>query len=89
MNYPFLINKMLSKSLARMANHAEKRLSRNNLSIQALKDTILLSNRTTLLTLKAGLLAFTDREAERNFDNLLIGIYLQLIDQHLRKKPID
>jgi hypothetical protein len=38
------------------------------------------------LTLKAHLIAFTQREAERNFSNQLIGLYLQLIEQHLKKK---
>ncbi len=86
MDYHFPINKRLSKSLAFMATHAEETLHHNNTCIQALKDTILLSNRNNLLTLKAHLIAFTQREAERNFSNQLIGLYLQLIEQHLKKK---
>lgn len=88
MNFHFPVNKMLSKTLASMAKSSEETLHRNNACIQALKDTILLSNRNNLLTLKACLIAFTQREAERNFHNNLIGLYLQLIDQRLKNKPI-
>jgi hypothetical protein len=88
MDFHFPINKMLSKTLASMAKHSEETLHRNNSCILALKETIILSNRDNLLTLKASLIEFTQREAQRNFPNKLISLYVQLIDQHLKKKPI-
>ena len=87
MDFHFPINKMLAKTLASMAKHSEETLHRNNTCIQALKETILLSNRDALLMLKASLVEFTQREAQRNFSNNLISLYLQLIDQRLKNKP--
>ncbi len=84
----YLINKRLSKTLASMAKQAEESLHRNNKCIQGLKHIIMVSNRDNLLTLKASLLAFTQREEERNFKIPMIDLYLQLIEQHLKKKPI-
>lgn len=88
MDFHFPVNNMLSKTLASMAKQSEETLHRNNASIQALKDTILRSNRNNLLTLKASLIEFTQRETQQNFQNKLIGLYLQLIEEHLKKKPI-
>jgi hypothetical protein len=86
MNTPFSIDKMLIKSLAAMVKHSEETLHQNNTCLQTLKDTILQANRNGLLALKTSLVAFTQTEAERNFHNKLIALYLQLIEQHLRKK---
>jgi hypothetical protein len=86
MDLHFPVNKLLSQSLALMAKRSEETLHRNNTCIQALKDTIVLSNRNNLLMLKAYLLAFTQREAERNFHNKLIDLYLQLIEQQLKRE---
>ena len=69
-----------------MAKDAEQIPDRNNRCIQALKHTIQLSNRPNLLALKVHLTEFTQREAERNFDNLLMDLYLQFIEHHLRKR---
>ena len=81
-------NKMLSKTLASMAKHSEETLQWNNNCIQALKQTILLSNRDNLLVLKDSLVAFTQKETQSNFHNRLICLYLQLIEQRLKNKPI-
>ena len=89
MNFHFSINKMLARNLAFMVKHSEETLHRNNTCILALKNTIVESNRNNLLAIKAHLLAFTNREAERDFHNGLIELYLKLIEQHLRKKPIN
>lgn len=86
MNIDFPINKKLFKTLAAQAQHSEQRLDRNNACLQVLKDTILQANRNRLLALKASLVAFTHREAERNFENKLLALYLQLIEQHLQEK---
>lgn len=86
MDIPFYSNKILIKTLAAMAKHSEETLHRNNACLQILKDTILQANKNGLLALKASLIAFTETEAERNFHNKLIGLYLQLIEQHLKKK---
>lgn len=88
MDFHFPINKMLSKTLASMAKRSEETLHHNNTCIQALRDTIVLSNRNNLLTLKAYLIAFTEREAERNFNNKLIDLYLQFIEQHLKNRSV-
>jgi len=87
MDSHFPINKMLSKTLACIAKRSEDTLHQNNTCIQSLKDTIISSNRNNLLTLKEYLIEFTQREGERNFHNNLISLYLQLIEQHLKKKP--
>jgi hypothetical protein len=88
MDYQFSINKVLSKTLAYMAKHSEETIHRNNTCIQSLKDTIIMSNRKNLLLLKDYLTEFTQRETERNFKNNLIGLYLQLIEQQLKNKPV-
>ncbi|WP_378410414.1 hypothetical protein [Rhodocytophaga aerolata] len=86
MDIPFPVNKMLIKSLAAMAKHSEETLHQNNTCLQVLKDTILVANKNGLLALKASLVAFTESEAERNFHNKLISLYLQLIEQHLKNR---
>lgn len=88
MNHPFSINRVLSKSLAHMATHSEETIHSNNACIQSLRDTIIMSNRTNLLLLKEYLTEFIQREAERDFTNNLIGLYLQLIEQRLRNKAV-
>ena len=88
MNYPFSIDKVLSRTLAYMAKNTEETIHQNNTCIQSLKDTIIMSNRRNLLLLKDYLIEFTQREAERNFENNLISLYLQLIDQQLKNKAI-
>lgn len=88
MDYPFLIDKLLSRTLAFIAKNTEETIYRNNICIQSLKDTIITSNRRNLLLLKQYLTEFTQREAERNFENNLIGLYLQLIEQRLKNKAV-
>ncbi len=86
MKIPFSVNSMLIKTLAAMAKHSEENLHRNNVCLQALRDTILQTNRNGLLTLRASLVAFTKSEAEHNFHNNLVDLYLQLIEQHLKRR---
>ncbi|QHT66406.1 hypothetical protein GXP67_06905 [Rhodocytophaga rosea] len=85
MNHPFSINRVLSKTLAYMAKHSEETTHRNNACMQSLRDTIITSNRKNLLLIKEYLTVFIQSEAERNYNNTLIGLYLQLVEQQLKK----
>lgn len=88
MNAPFVVNKLLSKALALIAKNSEETINFNNTCIQSLKEAIMSSNRKNLLAIKASLKGFTMLENEREFKNILIELYLQLIEQQLRKNSI-
>lgn len=88
MDHPFSTNRVLTKTLAYMAKHSEETIHRNNACIQSLRDTIIISNRRNLLLLKEYLTEFIHREAERDFTNNLIELYLQLIEQRLRNNAV-
>lgn len=81
-----LVNRKLSRTLAYMVKQTEKKIQRNNSCIQSLRDTIIVSDRHNLQFLKAYLIEFTQREEERDFNNTLIELYVQFIEQKLRNK---
>ena len=88
MDTVFPVNKFLSKVLALIANNSEETINFNNICILSLRRAMMSANRKNLLAIKAGLIEFTLRENEREFKNTLLELYLQLIEQQLRKKPI-